>query len=654
MSKPCLENTETFKCLIKKVTKIIDKKVGEGFTLDYIPEDEAKKSQNIEEDKNSEDKYPSVKSVYDFVNTLIKTENTATAEELSALTEEAKLIPGNYYLLKDFQTIYTIENSNSSAIPVNLTVTSVVSGYAILNARYHYVLPAGKEVKVTELPVGYVGPIQVGDITTVSENYSNYYFRFANGLHSVVGFKISYTLPKYANGIANDIIVNDVNGKPVLRPGGVLNTEVHDGTPYMAMTAAENLGVPLEDIVLLAKTTTEFELQGKSVTYPDDIIEYQLPIPGDVAVKGKILRRSNEALSIDVAEDWRVQRFRRWKVDAASRLKLLNQDQPLTSLTGNGTNYRYTSLNSSVGTPERFYVGIKPDSTCQALDANALLYEYVMSPEALDDAKDYPIFPLTATHYPKDVSVFRVTGTFYNSVLIGLLSSVNPTNYVKLDACSNTTFVGRASFNSPTSLCYDTLWMDSLEITTSVYNTLIINCRFLAFTVIGSSSSLKLDKVVMGIDTANYSSNPYPATRWNQIKKSVNSELYNTVVGSALSEISFVDTIVERSALYVYYKKGLDGSPLRNNQSQCTYINCRILNTVIMHRAKYEVLNYMNIKIDVNYNSTSPYGGRDVYDRTTDLILGDVYLNDINKKLYYEAMDASDVKTVVTYAIPKT
>jgi hypothetical protein len=38
--------------------------------------------------------------------------------------------------------------------------------------------------------------------------------------------------------------------KPVIKPSGILNTEVHDGTEYMSMSAAENTVPKVETIIL--------------------------------------------------------------------------------------------------------------------------------------------------------------------------------------------------------------------------------------------------------------------------------------------------------------------------------------------------------------------------------------------------------------------
>lgn len=260
---------------------------------------------------------------------------TGTYDEIKALKDNSELIIGAKYVITDYQTKYTIQNSDSGGILETDTVESFVSGYIVFTAGYQATLTAGREVEITYLPPGYAGSLVLGEKTTVSENFSDYYFRFANNMHTdeannrLVG--VSWALPRY-NDLPQDSIINDSNGKPVLRPGGVINTEVHDGTPYMDQTAEENIAPPVEMIVLTAANSSSFEPEGKSGTFAGDVILYDIDdtetkdangTPNGTR-KGLVTYRRNFPTTVDLPLDWRATRYRRYLPDLESRIKLSN------------------------------------------------------------------------------------------------------------------------------------------------------------------------------------------------------------------------------------------------------------------------------------------------------------------------------------------
>lgn len=246
-----------------------------------------------------------------------------TYSELKTLADTNKLLIGQTYILKDYQTVYEINESNSSPVLYKSEVIGVISGFG----RFSPTAPElqnGSEVIIDYLPVGYSGTIQVGDVTTVTEYFSEEFFKLVNGGHNVVGLGIKYTLNKFkVKTELNGVTLSDINGKPIIKPNGVLNTEVHDGTPYIEMTASENKAVPFEDISLLAISTNQFSKQAKSLTFVGDILEYDFndsEVISETGVKiadrkGFITRRVNNTLNVDVDKDWRVQRYRRYKID---------------------------------------------------------------------------------------------------------------------------------------------------------------------------------------------------------------------------------------------------------------------------------------------------------------------------------------------------
>ena len=115
-----------------------------------------------------------------------------------------------------------------------------------------------------------------------------------------------------------------------MKPGGVLNIEVHDGTPYMSMTASENPAVLTESIILKAVDTNKFSREAESLTFPGDKLiydytdKYVYDENGNIIATrpGFILQRTNISGSISMNKDWRVQRYRRYAVDSTNWSKL--------------------------------------------------------------------------------------------------------------------------------------------------------------------------------------------------------------------------------------------------------------------------------------------------------------------------------------------
>jgi len=267
---------------------------------------------------------------------------TGTYEEIKAIRDGDRLTPGSRYTITDYQTKYFIEGSNSSGIVAENTIAALVSGFITWTKGYDTLLEVGMTITISELPDGYVGPHIVGEQALCTEAQSDYYFRFDNGMHldpEIVGAKIVYYLDRYDN-TPNDTVVSS-NGKPVIQPNGVVNTDVHDGTAYMDMSASQNLAVPTEEVVLLAATSNSFQPAGFSGTFLGDSIYYDMDdteILNDnnqtIATRnGRIFRRINKLGTVDLPVDWRVHRYRRWLIDGPSRTKMVNKQHPRDTVT---------------------------------------------------------------------------------------------------------------------------------------------------------------------------------------------------------------------------------------------------------------------------------------------------------------------------------
>jgi len=165
-------------------------------------------------------------------------------DSLNSLVQQEKLVLGQKYILSGYKTQYYIEGTNTTNKVKEITNTATVNGFGFYDPGLTD-LKVGTPVEVTKLPTGYTGVIKLGDVTNVTAYVFGFYIKFANGLHVVNGARFKYSLQRYSNVIPDDKVL-DANLKIMMQPNGVINTEVHDGTPYMQMTAAENIVVPEE------------------------------------------------------------------------------------------------------------------------------------------------------------------------------------------------------------------------------------------------------------------------------------------------------------------------------------------------------------------------------------------------------------------------
>lgn len=260
-----------------------------------------------------------------------------TYAEIKAIRDGNRLTPGSRYTITDYQTKYFIEGSNSAGLKVINTLDSIFSSTWMIFAKgYDYLLEIGTQLTVKTLPDGYAGSVLVGDTALINDIFDNYYFKVDTTWEQdagLIGATFEYALDRYVN-IPNDTVVNDINGKPVIKPGGIINTEVHDGNDYMDQTGAENYPVPTEVIALIAATSNSFEPRGFSGTFLGDQVYYDMDdnqiINDNNEVigtrNGRVFRRVSKNLQYDLAVDWRVQRYRRWLMDANSREKFTGND----------------------------------------------------------------------------------------------------------------------------------------------------------------------------------------------------------------------------------------------------------------------------------------------------------------------------------------
>lgn len=258
-------------------------------------------------------------------------------KELEKLRSENKLIVGQKYILTDYQTKYVIDGTDSSDDAYRLNTTGNFSGYTnfLRTVSTDAISKNGDQAVVISLPENYTGALSVGDIVVATTYFNGGFIRFTPRVLAA-GIVLGVDKVKYTD-LGNNPTVLDDYGKPIIAPGGVINTDVHDSTPYMRMTAEENPTPPTERILLTAIDADVFSTQAESLTYLGDLLEFDftdsdIPIEdanGVITIAGTrngfILRREATLKSKNFTnKDWRVQRYRRYKIDEDNLEKYLH------------------------------------------------------------------------------------------------------------------------------------------------------------------------------------------------------------------------------------------------------------------------------------------------------------------------------------------
>ncbi|MFK7113472.1 hypothetical protein V3468_03350 [Flavobacterium oreochromis] len=395
-------------------------------------------------------------------------------QELKNLIDTKNLIVGKKYILSDYQTKYYIEGTNSSIIEKVITNQSIFSNYGFFPTPLTD-LVVGFSIEVMSLPNGYSGNIKIGDITTVYANYEDgYYLKFANGLHLVIGSTFKYKKQRYSNLRSEDTVL-DSNSKPIVKPGGIVNTEVHDGTPYMQMSAIENPTVPIEKICLTAISNCSFSTQAESITFPGELLEYYftdsiIKNEDNIAIgtrNGFITRRISKDKKIDINKDWRVQRYRRYKLsdtDWSNYILSNATDHSLYNLNDINSctlanikvteSHRYIApyienINffqdfTNLGTiPNPFLTGTTAPSIVYGamMEAeNNSIYKHTVSISLVNNGKDYFIFPQEQLNSVKSIKINNLE----NTVILNLSSQLSQNNVIDIkitDGVSLSTFI---------------------------------------------------------------------------------------------------------------------------------------------------------------------------------------------------------------------
>lgn len=376
-----------------------------------------------------------------------------TYDEIYNLKLNSNLIPNRNYIITDYLNEYIISGSDTSKIVNEITSIGAVSGYAQFNLDE--ALPNGLAVELTGLPDGYVGSAYIGMTGNITTIFGTQYYKFSN-LPEITGMTIKYELSRYSVEF-DDLSLYDISGKPIYKPGGVLNTEVHNGTSYGTMSSVENLPPPLERIVLTAVSTNKFSENAFSDTFEGDFLIYDF---NDNIIndsngnfiknkRGTVKRRWNNALNIDIDKDWRSQKYRRYRCSDTlfDRYKFLEEVYKVQTPTGitysvggmvnslyNSEGHRYTLLElENKNHLNDFTNG----------DINSNIFELSVSNTTIDSINLMSLS--TAIYrYSMDFNLLSSDINFKDYNILPLDDEYNPTNLidnVKVKKLENTVFL---------------------------------------------------------------------------------------------------------------------------------------------------------------------------------------------------------------------
>lgn len=274
---------------------------------------------------------------------------------LNTLVTNNGLISGNKYILTDYQTVYQINSSDSRNRIQEHEIIGSAGLYSQFNNVPSNVAANGDTVICVFAPSG--ASVTTGSTFTIIDYFNRGYIRFSPAITGAnnIGVKLKFEKQRYPN-IPSGTTINDINTKPVFKVGGVLNTEVHDDGPYMSMTGAENPSPIVESLVLTALDNSSFSIFAESLTFAGDKLEYDFTdttiyddnIPPNIigTRKGLITKRENANRTISTNLDWRVQRYRRFKMDDTNWNNFLyRKNLGGTSATTASTIYNVGAIN---------------------------------------------------------------------------------------------------------------------------------------------------------------------------------------------------------------------------------------------------------------------------------------------------------------------
>jgi len=420
---------------------------------------------------------------------------------LNTLVSNNELIAGNKYILTDYQTVYQINGSDSGNRIQEHEIIGSASLYSQFNNVPSNVAANGDTVICVFAPSG--ATVTTGSTFTIIDYFNYSYIRFSPAITGAnnIGVKLKFEKQRYPN-VPSGATINDINGKPVFKVGGVLNTEVHDDGPYMSMTGAENPSPIVESLVLTALDNSSFSIFAESLTFAGDKLEYDFTdtqiyddnIPPNLigTRNGRILKRENSDATISVNADWRVQRYRRFQMDTTNWNNFLyNKVSGGFSATTASTIYNRGSVNyctnnnPTISTNHR-YVMYEPYYDNLYIDfaktvADPFISGTTTAPSVLNGARLPIIFNETAFSVDVTLPLSGFSGT-------SLIKDFNIFPIVNYQPNSNVNTFVVEDFNNSVFLDYSQRYGNSTDLSVKSVNGSIYNSTFMSLPFIDNSS----------------------------------------------------------------------------------------------------------------------------------------------------------------------
>jgi len=601
---------------------------------------------------------------------------SGTYGTLENLVSNNQLVIGGSYILLGYQTIYQINGSNTTGIVQLHTVIGAAASVfsQFVNVPSEIGGPgnfAGVTVTVESIVPG--ATLTVGQSLTISSWFSPFYIQFSP---TVVGVNIGCTLKfekqRYSNVIGG-ATYSDIYGKPIMKPGGVLNIDVHDGTPYMSMTASENPPVLIESIILKAIDTNKFSRDAESLTFPGDKLVYDYTDKyvydenGNIIANkpGAIIQRTNISGSISMNKDWRVQRYRRYGVDSTNWSKLTLATASIYKI---GANSVCTTTNPSISTDHR-YIATDPyifnfftDFNKNYTGTSSIFVTGTSSAPSMNDGSRAS-YPLSGNEYSNDLNISSFTSSVKDFNIIPIVNG-EPTNLIEkciVNDVSNTVFLPYSQTYGLTS-----------DLNVDSKNGNITNSTFAALPLILNTGTINKLSVIDNMVLNNFSTYNQGSTTAGSILNTLmlsysaisnTGQIVNTTIGggagatTAFNSINFSDSTIYNCVIGGHRNNSMEIDKLRANKS----LICLNVSTLIsitgnsyLTALKNQSTSFYSSTIKLNnFDTLNP--NKALYGYLYDLNLGlsDLELNNntLNKRLVYQYLDNSNNIISVTASI---
>jgi len=597
---------------------------------------------------------------------------SGTYGTLESLVTNNELVIGGSYILLEYQTIYQINGSNTTGIVSLQTVIGAASVFSqFVNVPSDIGGPgnfAGVTVTVHSIVPG--ATLTVGQSLTIVSWFSSAYIQFSPQVIGVnIGCILKFEKQRYPN-VTSGATYSDIYGKPIMKPGGVLNIDVHDGTPYMSMTASENPAVLKESIILKAIDTNKFSRDAESLTFPGDKLTYDYTDKyvydenGNIIANkpGTIIQRTNISGSISMNKDWRVQRYRRYGVDSTNWSKLTLATASIYKI---GANSLCTTTNPSITTNHRYiastpYIDNFYNDFTKVVD-NVFLTGTTSVPSMSDGSRAN--WELSGYEYMNALNISSFT------------SSVKDFNIIPINNGEPTILTTKCIINDVTNtifLPYSQTYGSTFNLNVESENGNITNSTFTTLPRISNSGKINKLTVIDYMTLSNFSTyndrddtggSILNSLMFSYVSFTNTGEIVNTTIGggagfsTAFNNIQFINSSIYNCVIGGHRNNNLSIQNFIGNKTLiCLYgstlmnITGRAYLTALKNSSQTSYSSTINLN---NFNAVNPNKALYGYLYDFNLGLSDLELNNntLNKRLVYQYLDNSNNIISVTASI---